>query len=94
MEISDNSTLFTEVFQPISLAYEQLYLMAQNPTPFRTSNLNVFIAARSFGMPVTFIGIKESRNLLLLEKVIYEPHLIRNFILATLNCATQNISTT
>jgi hypothetical protein len=93
-ELCDNSTLFTELFQPISLAYEQLYLMAQNPTPFRTSNLNVFIAARSFGMPVTFIGIKESRNLLLLDKVIYEPHLIRKSILAMLDDATLTSPTT
>ena len=88
MEISDNSTLFTEVFQPISLAYEQIYLMAQNPTPIRTSNLNVFIAARALGMPVTFIGVKESRNAILLDKATYEPHLMRETVLSSLSTAT------
>ena len=88
MEISDNSTLFTEVFQPISLAYEQIYLMAQNPTPIRTSNLNVFIAARALGMPVTFIGVKESRNAILLDKATYEPHLMRETVLSSLSTTT------
>jgi hypothetical protein len=83
-ELSDNNTLFTEIVQPISLAYEQLYLMAQNPTPFRTSNLNIFIAARALGMPVTFIGVKESRHAMLLDKAIYEPHLMRVTVLSSL----------
>ena len=83
-EVGDNGTIFTEVFQPVSLAYEQIYLMAQNPTPIRTSNLNVFITARALGVPANFIGVNDGRQLMLLNKATYEPHLMRETILSSL----------
>jgi hypothetical protein len=83
-EIADNNTVYTNFAEPIALAYEQLYLMAQTPTPIRTSNLNVFVAARAFGIPATLVGEPTPYHLMLVNKAMIEPHKLKEDLNATL----------
>jgi hypothetical protein len=83
-EIADNNTVYTNFAEPIALAYEQLYLMAQSPTPMRTSNLNVFVAARAFGVPARLVGEPTPYQLLLVDKATFEPHKLKEDLNAIL----------
>jgi hypothetical protein len=58
--------------------------MAQTPTPIRTSNLNVFVAARAFGIPATLLGEPTPYQLLLVDKAMIEPHKLKEDLNSTL----------
>jgi hypothetical protein len=83
-EVADNNTVYTQFAEPISLAYEQLYLMAQSPTPIKTSNLNVFVAARAFGVPATLLAQPSPYSLMLVDRATFEPHVVKENLTATL----------